>query len=597
MNIPGFSQLFDSMCQVNQQMLESITKSQQETFSSLLNLQTNDFSSAVNQNAQNPFHLLNQQMKWWQDQVSIFQNTMLRATDSNHQPLVSPEKGDRRFNSDEWHSHPWFDFIKQSYLAMSNNIFEWIDNLPDTDDAQKNRMKFFARQYTSALAPSNFLSLNPEILKLTQQTNGQNLIDGLQLISEDFKRSASMLNISMTDQSAFELGKDLAATPGKVVFKNHLFELLQYQPTTKKVAKRPSLIVPPFVNKYYIMDLSAKKSMVKYLVDQGQTVFMVSWVNPDKQLGGKIDFEDYIVDGVVEALNAVETACGEREVNAIGYCIGGTALVTAMAYMAARRMKKRVQSATLFTTILDFSHPGELGHFINEPMVSAIEQQNAANGIMDGRQLAVSFSLLRENNLYWNYYIDGYLKGKRPVAHELLYWNCDNTHVAGKAHSTMLRHFYLQNELVQTGEFSVRGTPIDLAKVNAPTYFVSTIEDHIALWQGTYQGMLKLGGDKTFVLGQSGHIAGIINPPGGKYGHFTGELCDNADTWFENATLNEGSFWPSWMQWMASISDDQQVAARTLDQSLANAPGDYVRQRIAPLSGDIEIDTVKEHTA
>ncbi|WP_371187816.1 class I poly(R)-hydroxyalkanoic acid synthase [Thalassotalea maritima] len=600
MNTSPFSQIFDSMCQINEKMLESISKSQQDTFSTLFQQQSNDVSEAVSKQVQDPFNLINQQMKWWQEQVGIFQNTMLRASDSSQQPLITPEKGDRRFSSDEWESHPWFDFIKQSYLATSKNIMEWIEQLPDVDEDKKNRMRFFARQNLSAMAPSNFLSCNPELLKLTQESNGQNLVDGLQRMADDLKKSATTLNVSMTDKSAYELGKDIAATPGKVVYKNHLFELIQYKPTTKQVAKRPTLIVPPFVNKYYIMDLTQKNSMVKYLVDQGQTVFMISWLNPSIENGSDIDFEDYVVDGVIEALTAVESACGEREVNGVGYCIGGTTLVATMAYMAARRMKKRIQSATLFTTILDFSHPGELGNFINEPMVSAIEAQNSANGIMDGRQLAVSFSLLRENNLYWNYYVDGYLKGKSPVAHELLYWNCDNTHVAGKAHSTMLRHFYLQNELIQSGTFKVRGTPISLEKVNAPTYFVSTMEDHIALWEGNYKGMLKLGGEKTFVLGQSGHIAGIINPPGGKYGHYTGELKDEPSEWLENASLNEGSFWPSWVKWMSDLAPatTKPVAARQLDEKLVDAPGEYVRQRINPLTGGIDhADELQEKSA
>ncbi|GAA4900234.1 class I poly(R)-hydroxyalkanoic acid synthase [Ferrimonas pelagia] len=560
--------------------MELAKKQGQQTSQALMQNSVEDLSKAVNEGLKNPTGLIEHQVNWWQSQLQLFQNTMLKQAGQQVAPVIEPARGDRRFRDPQWQENPWYDYIKQSYLLTAQNLLESIDQLEELDDDSKERLRFFTRQAVNALAPSNFIGSNPELLQLTLESGGDNLVRGMKQLFADLQRSAGTLNVSMTDESVFQLGKDLASTPGKVVHTAPLFQLLQYSPSTENVQKRPIMIVPPFVNKYYIMDLRPENSLVKYLVDQGHTVFMVSWVNPDLS-HAEIDFEDYVVDGVVAALDAIEVATGEKEVNAIGYCIGGTVLTTTLAYMAARRMKQRIKTATLFTTILDFSQPGELGVFINDGVVSAMEQQNSENGVMDGRQLAVAFSLLRENNLYWNYYVDGYLKGKTPVAFDLLHWNCDNTNVAGKTHSTMLRRFYLDNELIEPGSFTVRGTKIDLGKISIPTYFVSTVEDHIALWQGNYQGMLKLGGDKTFVLGESGHIAGIINPPGGKYGHYIGPSADcSPEEWLEQAEHNEGSWWPTWQSWLVEQNKAKPVAARQPAPELADAPGDYVQKRL-----------------
>ncbi len=575
-----YEQLLDSLMHCNEQLLELAKNQGQQTAQAVLKTSLDDVNKAVTEGMKDPSGMIQQQVNWWQSQLQLFQNTMLKQAGQTVDPVIEPEKGDRRFRDPQWHENPWFDYIKQSYLLTTQNLLASIDGLDDLDEDAKQRLRFFTRQAVNALAPSNFIGSNPELLQLTLESRGENLKRGIEQLFNDLRRSAGSLNVSMTDESVFQLGKDLAATPGKVVYTGKLFQLLQYSPTTKTVAKRPVMIVPPFVNKYYIMDLRPDNSLVKYLVDQGHTVFMLSWVNPDLS-HADVDFEDYVVDGVVEALDAIEAATGEQEVNAVGYCIGGTLLATTMAYMAARRMKQRIKSATFFTTILDFGQPGELGVYINDDVVTAMEQQNAEKGVMDGRQLAVAFSLLRENNLYWNYYVDGYLKGKTPVAFDLLHWNCDNTNVAGQTHSTMLRRFYLDNELIQPGVFTVRGTKIDLGKITAPTYFVSTIEDHIALWQGNYEGMLKLGGEKTFVLGESGHIAGIINPPGGKYGHYIGASADvTPQEWLEGAKHHEGSWWPTWQTWMKQLSDAKPIPARQPKAELEDAPGSYVKQRL-----------------
>ncbi|SHH98036.1 class I poly(R)-hydroxyalkanoic acid synthase [Ferrimonas marina] len=581
MSSGSYKQLLDSLMHCNEQLLELAKNQGQHTSQAMMQKSLEDVSKAMNEGMKHPENLIEHQVNWWQSQLQLFQNAMLKQAGQEIDPVIQPPKGDRRFRDPQWEDNPWYDYIKQAYLLTAKNLLETVDQFEDLDEESKERLRFFTRQAVNALAPSNFIGSNPELLQLTMESGGDNLVRGLKQMAKDMMRSAGTLNVSMTDESVFTLGEDLASTPGKVVHQSRLYELLQYSPSTETVAKRPILIVPPFVNKYYILDLRPENSLVKYLVDQGHTVLMISWVNPDLS-HADVDFEDFVVDGVIDALLAVEKVTGEAEVNAVGYCIGGTALTTALAYMAAKRMKSRVKSATLFTTILDFAQPGELGVFINDAVVTAMEQQNAEQGVMDGRQLAVTFSLLRENNLYWNYYVDGYLKGKSPVAFDLLHWNCDNTNVAGKTHSTMLRRFYLNNELIQPGAFTVRGTKIDLGKITTPTYFVSTVDDHIALWKGNYEGMRQLGGKKTFVLGESGHIAGIINPPGGKYGHYIASGADelNADEWLAQAKHNEGSWWPAWNQWLGSLTKAKPVPARELNEALPDAPGEYVQVRL-----------------
>ncbi|MGU5593895.1 alpha/beta fold hydrolase [Aeromonas sanarellii] len=362
------------------------------------------------------------------------------------------------------------------------------------------------------------------------------------------------------------------------------WQLIQYSPTTETVGKTPVLIVPPFINKYYIMDMRPQNSLVAWLVAQGQTVFMISWRNPGVDQA-QIDLDDYVVDGVIAALDAVEAATGEREVHGIGYCIGGTALSLAMGWLAARRQKQRVRTATLFTTLLDFSQPGELGIFIHEPIIAALEAQNEAKGIMDGRQLAVSFSLLRENSLYWNYYIDSYLKGQSPVAFDLLHWNSDSTHVAGKTHSSLLRRLYLENQLVK-GELRIRNTRIELAKVKTPVLLVSAVDDHIALWQGTWQGMALFGGERRFLLAESGHIAGIINPPAAnKYGFWQSEIeACSPEAWLAGATHSTGSWWPEMIRFIQGRDEGAEpVPVRVPAEGLEAAPGSYVKVRLNPV--------------
>ncbi|HIF9248718.1 class I poly(R)-hydroxyalkanoic acid synthase [Photobacterium damselae subsp. damselae] len=534
------------------------------------------FEQAANQ----PAAMLKVQTHWWEQQLQIWQNLVLSDPSKS---VVEAELGDKRFANEAWQNELLYNFIKQSYLLFSKTYQDTIDSIEGVDEKTKERISFFSRQAINALSPSNFIATNPELLKMTLEQNGENLIAGLEKFKEDIESSADILKVRMTNNNAFRIGDDIATTEGDVVYRNDLFELIQYRPLTEKVHATPLLIVPPFINKYYILDLTAKNSMVRWLLEQGHSVFMMSWRNPGKAQADT-EFGDYITDGVVKAVSAIEDITGQQQVNAAGYCIGGTLLACTVAYYAAKRMKKRIKSASFFTTILDFSQPGEIGAFVNDTVVSAIEQQNKVKGYMDGRSLSVTFSMLRENSLYWNYYVDNYLKGKSPVDFDLLYWNSDSTNVAGPCHNFLLRDFYLENKLIQDKGVKIDGVWMDLNKIKIPSYFISTKEDHIALWQGTYRGALLTGGNKTFVLGASGHVAGIVNPPNkNKYGYWTNDnLDDSADEWLTNAEYAEGSWWTHWDQWLSLHNRQEQVEPYSPGSEnypvIDSAPGQYVKQ-------------------
>lgn len=544
--------------------------------------------------ANQPAAMLQIQMQWWEKQLQIWQSVALAA---NSQEIVSPEKDDKRFQDNAWQDEVFYNFIKQSYLLFGRTYLETINAVEGLDDKAKERLNFFSRQAINAMSPSNFVGTNPELLKLTMENNGENLVKGLQSLQEDIESSADILKVRMTNNNAFRIGEDIANTQGDVVFKNELFELIQYRPLTEKVNATPLLIVPPFINKYYILDLREKNSMVRWLVEQGHTVFMMSWRNPGAEQKN-VEFGDYVTEGVVKAVSAIEDITGQQQINAAGYCIGGTVLASTIAYYAAKRMKARIKSASFFTTLLDFAQPGEVGAYINDNLISAIELQNNTRGYMDGRSLSVTFSLLRENSLYWNYYIDNYLKGNSPVDFDLLYWNSDSTNVAAATHNFLLRELYLNNKLVQDKGVKVGGVWIDLNKIKVPSYFISTKEDHIALWQGTYRGAQNVGGNKTFVLGESGHIAGIVNHPAkGKYGFWVNdELSESADEWFESAEHNAGSWWTHWDAWLSAYNPKEKVEPYAQGSEnfpvIGAAPGEYVKQ-VLPVQPTAKPDTQK----
>ncbi|WP_060981225.1 class I poly(R)-hydroxyalkanoic acid synthase [Vibrio splendidus] len=590
-----FSDYLVKLQQTNQQWWESFEQNKEAAQSPLnqamQELNFDDASKIFEQAANQPAVLLQLQSQWWEQQLKIWQNAALMG---NTESVISEDRSDKRFIAEAWKNDPFYSFIKQSYLLFSKSYIDTINSIEGIDEKTKERVAFFSRQAINALSPSNFIATNPELMKLTLERNGENLLDGLEQLQADVEASADILKIRMTNNNAFRLGVDVANTEGDVVFQNDLFELIQYYPKTPQVNATPLLIVPPFINKYYILDLREKNSMVRWLLEQGHSVFMMSWRNPG-EAQKDTEFGDYVTEGVVKAVAAIEDITGKEQINAAGYCIGGTVLASTVAYYAAKRMKKRIKTATFFTTLLDFSQPGEVGAYINETIINAIEKQNDGKGYMDGRSLSVTFSLLRENSLYWNYYIDNYLKGSSPMEFDLLYWNSDSTNVAAKCHNFLLRELYLENKLVQDKGVKVGGVWIDLNKIKIPSYFISAKEDHIALWQGTYRGALNTGGNKTFVLGESGHIAGIVNHPDKKkYGFWLNDnLDDSADEWLSNASHNEGSWWTHWDQWLQGFETDEKIEpfnqGSELNPVIGKAPGNYVKQ-VLPIVDQEAVD-------
>ena len=534
----------------------------------------------------NPYKLAQAQMNLVWDYFSLWQHSMLRFMGVEGTPIAAPIKGDNRFKDEQWEEHFLFDFIKQSYLITARHIHDTVSGVEGLDDNTQKKVNFFTRQYIDALSPSNFAMTNPEVFRETVSSRGQNLINGFNNLLRDIEEGDGKLRIKMTDTTAFELGKNVATSPGKVVFQNELMQLLQFTPSTKEVFKRPLLIVPPWINKYYILDLREKNSFIKWATDQGHTVFVISWVNPDEKLA-ESGFDAYLENGTLAAVSAVVEQTGEKEMNAVGYCLGGTMLATTLAYMAAKK-DKRIASGTFFTSMIDFSAPGELGVFIDDKAVSGLEKKMAERGYLEGSEMAGTFNMLRANDLIWSFVVNNYLMGKDPFPFDLLYWNSDSTRMPAKMHSFYLRNMYMKNLLRSPGGIELAGVPVDLGKVKAPSYFVSTIEDHIAPWKSTYLGAQLFSGPVRFVLGGSGHIAGIVNPPvANKYGYWinpASTLADSADEWLTGAAQNPGSWWTDWQGWVTQQNGNEKVAARDPAKGklkvLEEAPGSYVKFRL-----------------
>ena len=546
----------------------------------LAQLNKEDMSLFFEALSKNPARMMEMQWSWWQGQMQIYQNVLMRSVAKDVAPFIQPESGDRRFNSPLWQEHPNFDLLSQSYLLFSQLVQNMVDVVEGVPDKVRYRIHFFTRQMINALSPSNFLWTNPEVIQQTVAEQGENLVRGMQVFHDDVMNSGKYLSIRMVNSDSFSLGKDLAYTPGAVVFENDIFQLLQYEATTENVYQTPILVVPPFINKYYVLDLREQNSLVNWLRQQGHTVFLMSWRNPNAEQK-ELTFADLITQGSVEALRVIEEITGEKEANCIGYCIGGTLLAATQAYYVAKRLKNHVKSATYMATIIDFENPGSLGVFINEPVVSGLENLNNQLGYFDGRQLAVTFSLLRENTLYWNYYIDNYLKGKEPSDFDILYWNSDGTNIPAKIHNFLLRNLYLNNELISPNAVKVNGVGLNLSRVKTPSFFIATQEDHIALWDTCFRGADYLGGESTLVLGESGHVAGIVNPPSrNKYGCYTNAAkFENTKQWLDGAEYHPESWWLRWQAWVTPYTGEQ-VPARNLGNaqypSIEAAPGRYV---------------------
>ena len=533
----------------------------------------------------NPVKLAETQMNLWWEYMNLWQGSTLKMMGMSNAPVATPEKGDRRFKHEDWQEHFLFDYIKQSYLIAARWMHKTVAEVEGLDPTTAKKVDFFTRQYIDAMAPSNFALTNPEVLHETAKTGGENLVKGLHNLLADIERGNGQLKISMTDPKAFELGVNIATTPGKVVYQNDLMQLIQYEPSTKKVFKRPLLIMPPWINKYYILDLREKNSMIKWAVDQGMTVFVISWVNPDATMRTK-SFDDYLLEGPLAAVDAIEQATGEKEVNMVGYCLGGTLLAATLAYMEAKK-DKRIASATFMTALTDFRASGELNVFIDEQQIENLEKKMNERGYLEGSEMGATFNMLRANDLMWSFVINNYLLGRDPIPFDLLHWNGDSTRMPANMHSYYLRNMYLHNKLREPGGITLDGVPIDLSKVKTPSYFVSALEDHIAPWKATYQGPMLFSGDSTFTLSGSGHIAGMINPPAAnKYGYWTNKkLPDTPEGWLEGAKQHEGSWWTDWFEWLGDKLGPE-VAARVPGKGklkvIEDAPGSYAKLRVDP---------------
>lgn len=530
----------------------------------------------------NPGQMVQAQMGLWRDYMTLWQNTARRMMGAEPEPVIESDPKDKRFADPAWRQNEIFDFIKQSYLLSAryiNDVVTHVDGLPPKT-AQK--IDFYSRQFVNALSPSNFALTNPEVLRRTRESGGENLVRGLNNLLNDLEQGRGNLRIKMTDTDAFKVGGNIAVSEGKIVFQNELMQLIQYAPATETVFARPVVIFPPWINKFYVLDLRPKNSLVRYLVSQGHTVFMVSWVNPDESLAGK-NFDDYMVGGVLTALDAIEKATKMREVNAIGYCIGGTLLAATLSYMKTKR-DDRIRSATFLVTLTDFTDAGELGVFIDEEQLSNLEERMQKRGYLEGGDMSATFNMLRANDLIWSFVVNNYLLGKEPFPFDLLYWNSDATRMPTAMHSFYLRNMYQNNLLAQPGGISMKGVPVDLRAVDIPVYFLSCREDHIAPWTSTYKGARLFGGTTRFVLAASGHIAGVVNPPeGGKYDHFIhNEMPESPDAWLAEATEVAGSWWPDWQHWVTGF-DKTRVPARVPGKgglkAIEDAPGSYVAVR------------------
>jgi polyhydroxyalkanoate synthase len=536
------------------------------------------FARMCSQMMSNPAHLGRAQLDLWWEGLSLWTKTVRRATGQPIDEAEEEGRPDRRFRHPAWNELA-FDFLKQSYLLISSWMRETIAGVDGLDAETRELVDFYTKQYVDALSPSNFMLTNPEVLKATIETMGGNLVRGMRNLLSDLERGEGRLRIRRTDLDAFTVGENLATTPGKVVFQTDLMQLIQYEPTTDKVHKKPLMIIPPWINKYYILDLREKNSFVRWAVQQGFTVFMVSWVDPDEKLAHK-GFEDYLLEGPMAALDAIEKATGEKQVSAIGYCLGGTLLAAGLARMA-KIGDDRITSATFFTTLVDFEDPGEIGVFVDDCQLTFLEREMKAKGYLEDYKMQIAFNMLRANDLIWSYVVNNYLLGREPFPFDLLYWNADGTRMPATMHSFYLRNMYLDNKLACPNALTIAGEPIDLRAIKLPTYVLSCRDDHIAPWRSTYAATQLYGGKTRMVLAGSGHIAGVVNPPTQvKYGYWTNDkLPPDPEDWFEGATPHEGSWWVDWGKWNAEQSGELVPARKAGSDALPpieDAPGSYV---------------------
>jgi polyhydroxyalkanoate synthase subunit PhaC len=522
------------------------------------------------------------QMKMGKAYLDLWGSAVRRLAGEQAAPAIAPSPRDKRFSDPEWKSNQFFDFMVQLYLLTTQWAQDLVRNAEGIDAHTRKKAEFYVQQIANALAPSNFVLTNPEVLRETLASSGDNLVRGMKMLAEDIEAGQGTLRIRQSDPSNLVVGVNIATTPGKVIFQNELMQLIQYQPTTENVLRTPLLIVPPWINKFYILDLKPEKSFIKWCVDQGVTVFVISWVNPDRTLGAKT-FDDYMREGPLAAMDAIERATGELKVHTMGYCVGGTLLASTLAWLAEKR-RVRVTSATFLAAQVDFTHAGDLLVFVDEDQISALERDMQASGVLEGSKMAMAFNMLRSNDLIWSYVVSNYLKGKPPSSFDLLHWNSDATRMPAANHSYYLRNCYLENRL-SAGSMVLDNTLLDLSKVRVPIYNLATREDHIAPADSVLYGSQFFGGPVKYVLSGSGHIAGVVNPPSsGKYQFWTNDNIRDvalAD-WLKGAQEHKGSWWPDWREWLAGI-DAEEVPAREVGTgalpAIEDAPGSYVRVR------------------
>ncbi len=527
----------------------------------------------------NPERAAGAQAELTQGLGAIWTQTLRRLSGEEIEPYIPVDPSDKRFTAPEWKESPFFDFLRQSYALTTRWADDMVERAEGIDPTTRSKAAFYTRLIASAISPANFVATNPELLRATWDARGANLVRGLEMLAEDLKAGGGTLKIRQTDQSKFELGVDMATTPGKVILRTDVMELIQYAPTTETVLTRPLLIVPPWINKFYVLDLNREKSFVRWACDQGLTVFIISWVNPDSSQAD-LSFSDYMRRGVLAALEAIEAATGERQVSAAGYCVGGTLLASTLAYMAATG-DDRIQSATFFATQVDFTHAGDMQIFVDEAKLAALEEAMSKTGYLDGVKMANTFNVLRPNELVWNYIVNNYVKGETPSAFDLLAWNADSTRIPRANHSFYLRNCYLENNLAR-GAMVIDGVTLDLKKVTIPIYEIAAKEDHIAPARSVFLGAKLFGGPVEYVLGGAGHVAGIINPPEKhKYQYWLGgPVKGEYEDWCKAAREVKGSWWPHWIEWYTRQSP-QRVPAREPGggklEPICDAPGEYVR--------------------
>ncbi len=532
-----------------------------------------------------PSKVVAAQVELWQEYMKLWQVTAQRLAGQKVEPVVEPAKGDKRFNDPAWKDEVVFDYLKQSYLLTSRWAQGALKQVEGVDEKTARKVEFYSKQFIDAMSPSNFALTNPQVVKATMETRGENLVKGLQNLLTDLERGKGKLAIRQTDMNAFKVGENVATSPGKVIFQNDVIQLIQYTPSTPDAYKVPLLIVPPWINKFYILDLKPDNSFIKWSVEQGYTVFVISWVNPDEKLS-RLTFEDYMNQGPLAALDAIEKATGERQVSAIGYCLGGTLMAATLAYMAARG-DDRIVACTFFTAQVDFTEPGDLGVFIDDEQLTALEESMTKRGYLDGGEMATTFNMLRSNDLIWSFVVSNYLMGKDPFPFDLLFWNADATRMPPGMHIYYLRNMYQKNLLIQPGGLTLGNVPIDLRKISIPVYIQAGKEDHIAPADSVYKATQLYAGPVRFMLAGSGHIAGVINPPHAKkYQHWLNETAENPPTlaeWQRGAVEQPGSWWNDWDKWLSEKSGSR-VEARIPGAgglpAIEDAPGSYVKVRV-----------------